>query len=83
MRETHAHTHLLIARKRGGFTASIAEYPNTLTLDSINEEVQKRIDEGFEPIEAFLTVAEGVRNWRGHEPWLAMRDEDRRSLRGI
>lgn len=42
-------------------------YPNALTLHSINREIIDRIAEGFTPIQAFLTVADGVRNWSAHE----------------
>ena len=48
---------------RGG----IGVYPNTLTLESVNQEIASRIDEGFDPLAAFLTVADGVRNWKAKE----------------
>lgn len=43
------------------------EYPNTITLGSIGVEIRRRIAEGMDSASAFLTVAEGVRNWQAQE----------------
>lgn len=41
------------------------EFPNTISLRSISQEVNDRIAQGMEPLSAFLTVADGVRLWSG------------------
>ena len=39
------------------------EYPNTMTLKTICTEIENRVEQGFTPLEAFTSVAGGVRNW--------------------
>ena len=60
-------TELLPQRKRSTRFHAISEYPNTLTLESVIVEIESRIAGGFTPVQAFLTVAEGVRNWNESE----------------
>jgi hypothetical protein len=61
---------VLPTRKRVelAYASSGFGYPNVLTLDSIVREIGVRIADGFTPVEAFLTVADGVRNWYAAEP---------------
>lgn len=47
--------------------ARVDEYPNRVTLESIEREIRDRVDNGMSPIDAFLTVADGVRNWNSKE----------------
>lgn len=44
------------------------KYPNVISLQSVVNEVVERYANGAEPLDAFLSVAEGVQNWAAHEP---------------
>lgn len=68
-------TELLPTRRRvpdgysppGASGGGIDLYPNTITFESVDQEIASRIDEGFDPLAAFLTVADGVKNWSARE----------------
>lgn len=46
---------------------SLYVYPNTISTESVRYEVARRIDLGAIPLDAFNTVAEGVRSWAEEE----------------
>lgn len=45
------------------FGRRLDRYPNKMTTKSLAREIEARVLEGFSPVGAFLTVAEGVKNW--------------------
>lgn len=47
--------------------ALMYQYPNCMTLESIDDAIKERITRGSDALAAFLTVADGVKRWASKE----------------